>query len=178
MHTATQFPLIMIFHHLLPPTPDPWQNMKTAPNLKLCHIALFIFLLNSVHLHGNHRRKGKTCLCQWLWCAENQNVLRMNCLQALSSTIGKGRADSGLWDLSDPKILLLYILYIWNLSWTPAGKHQMTRSRKRKKVLGWVQRLETANVQGFHPFFHENDLAPHFHPLSALSLKETTLSGC
>ena len=34
-----------------------------------------------------------------------------------------------------------------------------------------------ANVQGFHPLFHESDLAPLFHPLSALSLKETTLSG-
>ena len=34
-----------------------------------------------------------------------------------------------------------------------------------------------ANVQGFHPLFHESDLAPLFHPLSALSLKETTFSG-
>ena len=53
----------------------------------------------------------------------------------------------------------------------------MNRSRKRKKVLGYVQRLETANVQGFQPLFHESDLAPLFHPLLALSLKETTLSG-
>ena len=35
----------------------------------------------------------------------------------------------------------------------------------------------TIPVQGFHPLFHESDLAPLFHPLSALSLKETTLSG-
>ena len=46
-----------------------------------------------------------------------------------------------------------------------------------KKVLGWVQRLEVANVQGFHPLFHESDLAPLFRPLSALSLRENTLSG-
>ena len=30
----------------------------------------------------------------------------------------------------------------------------------------------------FHSLFHESDLAPLYHPLSALSLKETTLSGC
>ena len=35
-----------------------------------------------------------------------------------------------------------------------------------------------AKVQGFHPLFHESDLAPLFHPLSALSLKETPILGC
>ena len=44
----------------------------------------------------------------------------------------------------------------------------MARSRKRKKVLGQVQRLEIANIQGFHPVFHERDLRPLFYPLSAL----------
>jgi len=34
-----------------------------------------------------------------------------------------------------------------------------------------------ANVQGFHPLFHESDLAPLFHPLSALSLKERGENG-
>ena len=37
--------------------------------------------------------------------------------------------------------------------------------------------IQRANVQRFQPLFHESDLAPLFHPLSALSLKETTLSG-
>ena len=41
----------------------------------------------------------------------------------------------------------------------------MNRSRKQKKVLGYVQRLETANVQGFHALFHERDLAPLSQPL-------------
>ena len=53
----------------------------------------------------------------------------------------------------------------------------MARSRKRKKVFGYFQRLVVANAQGFHPPFHESDLAPLFHPLLALSLKETTLLG-
>ena len=44
----------------------------------------------------------------------------------------------------------------------------MALSRKRKKVLGQVQRLEIANIQGFHPVFHERDLRPLFYPLSAL----------
>ena len=71
MHTATQFPLIMIFHHLLPPTPDPWQNMKTAPNLKLCHIALFIFYwILSTYMETIEER-GK------LVCASDSDVLKM-----------------------------------------------------------------------------------------------------
>ena len=36
---------------------------------------------------------------------------------------------------------------------------------------------EAANVNGFHPRLYERELAPLFQPLSALSLKETTLSG-
>ena len=43
-----------------------------------------------------------------LVCASDSDVLKMNCLEAVSSNIGKGRADSGLWDLSDPKILYIY----------------------------------------------------------------------
>merc|ERR1711928_176461 len=62
------------------------------------------------------------------------------------------------------------------MGWTQ-GNFQMARSWKRKKVLGQFQRVVVANVQGFHPLFHESDLAPLFHPLSALSLKETTLWG-
>ena len=37
---------------------------------------------------------------------------------------------------------------------------------------------EAANVNGFYLRFYERDLAPLFQPLSALSLKETNLSGC
>ena len=48
----------------------------------------------------------------------------------------------------------------------------MVRSWKRNKVLGQVQRLKVVIE-----LFHESDLAPLFHPLSALSLKETNLSG-
>ena len=36
---------------------------------------------------------------------------------------------------------------------------------------------ETEKDLGVGLLFHENDLAPLFHPLSALFLKETTLSG-
>ena len=36
---------------------------------------------------------------------------------------------------------------------------------------------EAANVNGSHPRFYERDLTPLFQPLSALSLKETNLSG-
>ena len=37
--------------------------------------------------------------------------------------------------------------------------------------------LEVDNVQGIQKLCQESDLAPLFHPLSAFSLKETTLSG-
>ena len=37
--------------------------------------------------------------------------------------------------------------------------------------------IQRANVQRFQPLFHESDLAPLFHPLWTLSVKETTLSG-
>ena len=30
-----------------------------------------------------------------LVCASDSDVLKMNCLEAVSSTVGKGRADSG-----------------------------------------------------------------------------------
>ena len=53
----------------------------------------------------------------------------------------------------------------------------MARSQKRNKAFGVISTPEEANVQGFHPLFQESDLTPLFHHLSALSLKETTLSG-
>ena len=45
---------------------------------------------------------------------------------------------------------------------------QIAISRKRKKIpqIRWCQNAPLG--QGFHPLFHESDLAPLFHPLSAL----------
>jgi len=53
----------------------------------------------------------------------------------------------------------------------------MAVSRKQKKLpkIRWCQNSRI--VEGFHPLFHESDLAPLFHPLSALFLKETAFSG-
>ena len=52
----------------------PWSMTKyeNSPLPETLPHCIVHFLLNSVHLHGNHRRKGKTCLRQWLWCAENE----------------------------------------------------------------------------------------------------------
>ena len=54
----------------------------------------------------------------------------------------------------------------------------MAVSQKRKKLLEIRWSQNSRIVQGFHPLFHESDLAPLFHPLSASFLKETTFSGC
>ena len=74
-------------------------------------------------------------------------------------------------------IQLIIEFTIWNLIWTPEN-FQMDVSRKRKKLpeIRWCQNSRI--VEGFHPLFHESDLAPLFHPLSALSLKETAFSRC
>ena len=62
---------------------------------------------------------------------------------------------------------------IWTLR-----NFQMAVSRKRNNefYIRWCQNSRL--VQGFHPLFHESDVTPLFHPLSASFLKETTLSGC
>ena len=46
--------------------------------------------------------------------------------------------------------------------------HETAVTSKRKKLLEirWYQNSRI--VEGFHPLFHESDLAPLFHPLSAL----------
>ena len=68
-------------------------------------------------------------------------------------------------------------IYKGNLIWTP-WNFQMAVSRRRNKIfkIRWCQNSRI--VQAFHPLFHESDVTPLFHPLSASFLKETTLSGC
>ena len=52
----------------------------------------------------------------------------------------------------------------------------VSRKRNIEFYIRWCQNSRL--VQGFHPLFHESDVTPLFHPLSASFLKETTLSGC
>ena len=52
----------------------------------------------------------------------------------------------------------------------------VSRKRNNEFYIRWCQNSRL--VQGFHPLFHESDVTPLFHPLSASFLKETTLSGC
>ena len=76
-----------------------------------------------------------------------------------------------IFNLTGPKI------YKGNLIWTP-WNFQMAVSRRRNKIfkIRWCQNSRI--VQAFHPLFHESDVTPLFHALSASFLKETTLSGC
>ena len=79
--------------------------------------------------------------------------------------------------VSSTAVKVLHNVEVKSSIWT-SGNFQMAVSRKRNKLpeIRWSQYSRI--VQGFHPLFHESDLAPLFHPLSASFLKETTLSGC
>ena len=59
----------------------------------------------------------------------------------------------------------------------PTMHFQIAISRKRKKLpeIRWCQ--NSCIVEGFHPLFHESDVAPLFHPLSALFLPSFYFDG-
>ena len=71
------------------------------------------------------------------------------------STAVKRHCLVEMWDLADHQIYFI----------------------KKCKGFGVGPTAGDSYLQGFYPLFHESDLVPLFHPLSALSLKETTLSG-
>ena len=73
-----------------------------------------------------------------------------------------------MWELRDPKIY--YIEF-------DLDPQQFSNDLFSKTEKGFGVGLETVNVQEFHPLFDESDLPSLFHPLSAISLKEITLSG-
>merc|ERR1711888_386120 len=52
----------------------------------------------------------------------------------------------------------------------------VTSKQKKLPQIRWCQNSRI--VEGFHPLFHESDLVPLFHPLSASFVKEGTFSGC
>ena len=49
---------------------------------------------------------------------------------------------------------------------------------KRKKTQQLPIAQNYRELEGFQSLFHESDLAPLFHPLSASFVKESTFSGC
>ena len=70
------------------------------------------------------------------------------------------------------KVLLLQIFLYRHFFFQTA----VTSKRKKLPQIRWCQNSRI--VEGFHPLFHESDLAPLFHPLSASFVKEGTFSGC
>ena len=76
------------------------------------------------------------------------------------------------WAVNKSHDLLYTELFI------PALFFQTAVSRERNELDQIRWRQNARNEQGFHPLFHESDLAQLFHPLSASFLKESTFSGC
>ena len=94
-----------------------------------------------------------------------QRVIQHNhCCQAALE------CDGEIFNLTD------HVFCIGNLIWA-LGNFQMAVSRKWKKLLEIRWSQNSRIVQGFHPLFHESDLAPLFHPLSASFLKEPLFRG-